>query len=569
MIGQVSAAISLSNVPQFSATTADGDIYLTLGSGVDSTAVNVNAGGMNGIATNASVTSDAQFLDVNNITATGEAAVTMNEGSLIEFANSGGTGQISGQAVSLTSPFNIGSASSPIVVDASSAITVDATATSPSSSDIFVQNDSTSALTSIGISTYGGSATILSNNDDTLLKFASSVLSEPSGNALIAFTNTDNNGGSADDVILSGTVYASSLSAGIGADGKDGAGQILEQSGSTLNGDGVSVVLNAGNGIGTAANSFAITDVAILEAMTNTGGIYIQNTAVSGTTLVLYALTSAGSIVVQSTGDIDLSNSSDLVNSGAVSGTTGSVVLDSIIATGTVTLATSGDIVDQDDSPISANALYLTAGSGIGTASTPLVTSVVSLAADSGGGLFLINNTALTVDAATVASGGNLSISADGNLTLRGNVSAGTGTATLTATAGSLMNGNASTTGTMTTSSAVVSTIGQPVVITPATMESYITVGAELLIDAGNADQETVTVTAVTSTTFTAIFAQTHTSSSFTISPVSPLVSADSLIITGEQIGSTASTIQTIPPQPSTPRRTTGAFTSPTPTATL
>ena len=84
MIGQVAAAISLSDVPLFSATTANGGIYLEPGGGVNSTAVDVDAGGMNGMTNNVSVTSQANFLTIENIKATGNAAVDMNDGSLFE-----------------------------------------------------------------------------------------------------------------------------------------------------------------------------------------------------------------------------------------------------------------------------------------------------------------------------------------------------------------------------------------------------------------------------------------------------------------------------------------------------
>ncbi len=53
-------------------------------------------------------------------------------------------------------------------------------------------------------------------------------------------------------------------------------------------------------------------------------------------------------------------------------------------------------------------------------------------------------------------------------------------------------------------------------VVTPAVMEPYIVVGANLEINEGQSDQEIVTVSAVTTTTFTATFAQAH-SASFTI----------------------------------------------------
>ena len=52
--------------------------------GVNSTAVYVDAGGMNGMTNNVSVTSQANFLTIENIIATGNAAVAMNGGSLFE-----------------------------------------------------------------------------------------------------------------------------------------------------------------------------------------------------------------------------------------------------------------------------------------------------------------------------------------------------------------------------------------------------------------------------------------------------------------------------------------------------
>ena len=47
-------------------------------------------------------------------------------------------------------------------------------------------------------------------------------------------------------------------------------------------------------------------------------------------------------------------------------------------------------------------------------------------------------------------------------------------------------------------------------------MKPYIVVGANLIINAGQSDQEIVSVSAVTSTTFTATFAKQH-ASGFTI----------------------------------------------------
>ena len=70
-------------------------------------------------------------------------------------------------------------------------------------------------------------------------------------------------------------------------------------------------------------------------------------------------------------------------------------------------------------------------------------------------------------------------------------------------------------TGNPTTAVAALTATGQQSVM-PVNMEPYIFVGAPLLIDAGQADQETVTVTAVTLTTFTATFANLH-AANFTI----------------------------------------------------
>src|SRR5262249_12033643 len=73
-------------------------------------------------------------------------------------------------------------------------------------------------------------------------------------------------------------------------------------------------------------------------------------------------------------------------------------------------------------------------------------------------------------------------------------------------------------TGSPTTSAAAVTTTGRPTVVTPAFMAPYVTKGAALLIGAGLAGQETVTITAVTASTFTATFANTH-AANFAIAP--------------------------------------------------
>ncbi len=104
------------------------------------------------------------------------------------------------------------------------------------------------------------------------------------------------------------------------------------------------------------------------------------------------------------------------------------------------------------------------------------------------------------------------------------------------------------TIGDVTTSAAAITTTGQQVVVTPAIMQPYIAVGAELSINVGKSDQEVVTVSAVTPTTFTAEFTKAH-AANFTISGGSPNsvapINADSLTITALQIGSTTDVVQT------------------------
>ncbi len=245
--------------------------------------------------------------------------------------------------------------------------------------------------------------------------------------ASVSFTNTDISGGSDDDVIISGPVYVDAISVGIGLDGTTGAGQILEVANSNASVDGVggTVILSAGSGIGIPGTSIDITDVATLDATTMAGGIYVDNSSILAMTL--HASTSNGNIDVSSSGEIDLSDES--------SGTG-----ESVYTTGTVTLDAGGAIVVENGTTVYAGTLVLTATDGIGTSSSPLETSspgTLTLTASAGDGLFLDNDTALTVNSAT-AGNGDLSITAKGNLTLAGNVSSANGNVTLTATDGTL-----------------------------------------------------------------------------------------------------------------------------------
>ncbi len=242
MIGQPSAAIALADVPLFDASTQNGDIYLALGGSVNSTAVNVSAGGMHGMSNGVSVTSEADFLTIENITATGDAAVAMSGGSVIEY---GSPGLITGQIVSLTSPYNIGTASSPLQTDATSGLTVAATATSPSFC-VHLRKQHCHFRSRGDRGQY-----LRWQRDDrepgNVLSFQNGVLSE-TGAAVVTFANTDNNDGSAGDVVVGGTVHASSIVAGISADGTAGAGQILTNSSlsGVIDGDGGTVILERG-----------------------------------------------------------------------------------------------------------------------------------------------------------------------------------------------------------------------------------------------------------------------------------------------------------------------------------
>ena len=250
------------------------------------------------------------------------------------------------------------------------------------------------------------------------------MLSE-TGNAVVTLTNTDNNDGSDGDVIISGPVYVSAISAGISATGTAGAGQILSEANATIDGDGGTVILSAGSGIGIPGTSIDITDVATLDATTTTGGIYIQNTSATPD--------DPDRLRVERGHRCDVVGGDRFEQREQRHG--GQRLHDGY----SNPRREGGAIVDENRSTVYASTLVLTATDGIGTSSSPLETSspgTLTLTASAGDGLFLDNNTALTVNSAT-AGNGDLSISATGNLTLQGNVSS-TGNVTLTATGGTL-----------------------------------------------------------------------------------------------------------------------------------
>jgi hypothetical protein len=508
-----SGAIGLSQVGSFSAQTNNGNIDLALGGAIDSTATSVNAGGTG----NVSVTSLANFLTIENITAKGttppgtstvvggNVAVAMKSGSLFEYFVDLGRGLrtpgiISGQNVSLMSPLSIGSLSAPILTNAAGGLNVTANATSAFDAAVYVDNESN--LTSLGVSTYGGTVAINELGANApLLSFSNNQLSA-TGSAVVSFTNTDNSDGSADNVIVSGTINASSITAG---------GQILTQANSSIIGQ--AVVLAAGNGIGTPATPIN-TAVTALAASTSTGNIEINQSAPAtvGSGATVNITTDNGAItsvtlgsggsgypvnstvgltvsggggtggVVEATTDssgtvtgialvaggdgytdtdgaatsakfmlLSASTSNGNINVRCVGGD--DLILDGIStgATGTATFLSHAAIYNTTKvagnsasansatlADLSVHTLSLLAGGIIGTASNPLKTSVTSLTAE-GGGLFLSNNTSLTLTTAGESIAGNVAISTIGDLTLNSAKLGTTGSSvSLTATAGAL-----------------------------------------------------------------------------------------------------------------------------------
>ncbi len=96
----------------------------------------------------------------------------------------------------------------------------------------------------------------------------------------------------------------------------------------------------------------------------------------------------------------------------------------------------------------------------------------------------------------------------------------------------------------VTTSAA--SALAGSAVVTPAVMEPYIVVGANLEINEGQSDQEIVTVSAVTATTFTATFANAH-SANFTIAAAKILVAGTDYTLGTDTSGNTTVNFINVP----------------------
>lgn len=433
IIGQASAPVSLSTAPLFSATTTNGSIYLNAGGSVNSTAVNVIANGRNGILNNVSVSSSAQFLIVQNITAGGLAAVSANSGSIINAGmnTDGGNGCISGSTVSVTSPYNLGTSSMPLYVNATYGIIANATATTRSSASIYINNEIDHHLSLIGASTFGGNVTIngMDNNATSLyLSFKNNVLTQ-NGDAMVTFSNTYNNGGSFGNVIIGSNVNTNKISAGIGSNGIAGAGQILVNSAGMIIGFGQSILLTAASGIGTSAAPISFLNVTTVDASTKTGNIYLANGG-GGNSLTLTATTSAGNISVNWNGNIDLAS---------VFSSNSGVVLSSVSAPGSVTLTASGNISCVDNSSISAGTLNLNSGGSIGSVDAPLLATslgTLTLAMSATDNIYVKSNTSVNLTSALVDIG-TVNISSIGNMDLQGDVEGGT-FVNLTATGGNV-----------------------------------------------------------------------------------------------------------------------------------
>ena len=277
--------IDLAETDDFTAATANGNIYLSLGGSVDSAAVSITAGGSG----NVGITSSGNFLTIENITATGFAPtgsnssvggdvfLSMSSGALLEYPQSNGNaGIITAQGISLASALSIGSPSSPFLTDAFNALMLSATATSPSEAAVYVDN--LSNLASVQAGTDDGTVLInylyesTSNGQSFNYTYAGQLSFENNelsklGSAVVTFANTDDNNGSAGNVELDGSINASSITAG---------GQILVEPNSTAEIYGQTVTLSAGNGIGTPSSSID-TNATALDTTTSTGSVYVDN----------------------------------------------------------------------------------------------------------------------------------------------------------------------------------------------------------------------------------------------------------------------------------------------------
>ncbi len=153
-----------------------------------------------------------------------------------------------------------------------------------------------------------------------------------------------------------------------------------------------------------------------------------------------------------------------------------------------------------------------------GTTAAAFQTIVISNASLSIDNSFILteksgtSSTPVAGASSTILTGVTLTLQDPSNSDVLFTISAGSGVYTTFSSA-------VSATSLAATSSASGVSAGSGVVVTPAVMEPYIVDGATLVINEGLSDQETVTVSAVTTNTFTATFAQAH-AANFTIGDV-------------------------------------------------
>jgi hypothetical protein len=432
-----SAPIDLAATNDFSAVTVNGNIELSLGRSVNSTAVSVFAGGTGDVG----ITSSADFLTIESVIANGarptglnsvvggDVAVAMVSGSLYEYPSDYGTpnqapGAIYAQGISLSSPLSIGSPSSPFLTDAASALMVSATASSPSEAAIYIDNmNSGLDLASIQVRTDDG--TVLIDFNETgigtdvyagSLSFTDSELSE-TGGAVVSFANTDASDGSGDNVVLNSAIDASTITTD---------GQILTMNSSADVVYGASVVLSAGNGIGTPTAPID-TDVAALDATTTTGNVSISQSQPAaqsvGSGAVADVTTYNGAIV---------SVSSTPVSGGGGYADNSTVLLEVTGGGG------SGAVIE---------ALTNAAGVITAFATTPLTGGGGYAATANGGAAVSTSARFLLLGAFT--SNGNIAVNSTGggDLLLDGVATGVTGTLTLTSDAAVLNTGGSNTNG--------------------------------------------------------------------------------------------------------------------------
>ncbi len=290
-------------------------------------------------------------------------------GRCIEYPGSDGSaGIVTGQNVSLTSSLNIGSVSYPILTNATTGLAVTASAASPSSAAVYVNN--VSNLQDVTVSTYDGSVTINDNENTStgaftnLLSFNNNlvgpnVLSE-NGSAVVTFSNTDANDGSNDNVVLAGPIQAGDISAG---------GQILAATTNQPTVGGLMVMLSAGSGIGLPGTPLN-TQVSALDATTTTGSVYVNQPAAGTGATVAFTVANGSITSVTPTpvsgGSAYPANATFYLS---VGGGTGGIIEATTDSVGNITFAAS---------PIAGGTGYSTNTSGASTSAVLLLSASTS-----------------------------------------------------------------------------------------------------------------------------------------------------------------------------------------------